>query len=184
MKKTILLLSCFLPIMFIFGQKSKNKNENAMVNNPPLIETYWLMKSIDGKAVEGKFDIYPYIYFEKGGMYYGSTGCNTYFGKYTHKKGKLKMNYSGATKKLCKNMSSETAFFKAFRQEISHYKIEGEQLTLYAKDKIMIVCKAGEDPNLNIETKSEYIEIPTLSPTQNEDKVEKEEEKEVEEIRD
>lgn len=180
MKKTVFLIACMFPLMFLFGQKNENKNVTS--NNPTFVETYWIIKSIEGDKVEGNFDILPYIFFEKGNLYYGYTGCNTYFGKFTLKKNKLKMKYSGSTKKICKNMNVESDFLKVLKLEITHFKLEGDNLVLFVKDREVLRCKAGENPNLHIEKGQNNLE--TTSPTQNQDNVEKEEAKEVEEIRD
>ncbi len=167
-------------VTIVLGQTSKKDKNNSDMTS--LIETYWILQSIDGKPISGTFDITPYILFDKGNLYYGNTGCNSFFGKFTSKKNKLKMKYNGATKKICANMTTETMFLKALKQEISNYKIEGDILILLSKDREIMRCKVGENPNKGGKSDLENIEVAT--PNQNQDKSEKEEEKEVEDFRD
>lgn len=171
---------CMAIATIVWGQTSKKDENNS--NMTSLIETYWILQSVEGNPITGTFDITPYILFDKGNLYYGNTGCNSFFGKFTSKKNKLKLKYSGATKKICAVMTTETIFLKALKKEISHYKIEGDILILLAKDREILRCKAGENPNKGGKSDLENIEVAT--PIQNQDKSEKEEEKEVEEYRD
>jgi len=180
MKKFFLIMACMAFVTIVWGQTSKKDKNNP--NMTSLIETYWILQSVDGKPISGTFDITPYILFDKGNLYYGNTGCNSFFGKFTSKKNKLKMKYTGATKKICANMTTETILLKALKQEISNYRIEGDVLILLSKDREIMRCKAGENPNKGGKSDLENIEVAT--PTQNQDRSEKEEEKEVEDFRD
>ena len=117
MKKIVFITVLLGCSMFLFAQNNGKKNEGGVT----LKETVWLLKSIEGKPIAGKEARNPYIIFDQGGQYYGNFGCNTFFGQYSAKKAKMKLKYSGATKKLCDFMETETLFLQSLKKNISNY---------------------------------------------------------------
>lgn len=179
MKKIFCFILSIVAISFIFGQNPKSKKSSLL--EPSFLETRWVVLSIEGKPVSSKNEITPYILFDKGNLYYGNTGCNSFYGKFSVRKNKLKVKYSGATKTLCKNMDTETQFLKVLKQEITHYVIEDSVLILMTNNKELMRCRLpsaadhfekGYDPTIEVTT-----------PSLNQDRIEKEEEKEDQESR-
>ncbi|HPY81712.1 MAG TPA: META domain-containing protein [Bacteroidales bacterium] len=179
MKKVFCFILSIVAISFLFGQNPKSKKSS--VAEPPFLETRWVVLSLEGKPVSTKNEITPYILFDKGNLYYGNTGCNSFYGKFSVRKKKLKMKYSGATKTLCKNMDTETQFLKVLKQEISHYVIENSVLILMANNKELMRCRLPSDVDHFDKSSDPSIEV--TAPSLNQDKIEKEEEKEVQESR-
>lgn len=153
----------------VFAQK-QNKNSQAI----PFKETFWTLKSIEGTPVAPGNEVAPYIVFDKGNLYYGHSGCNSFFGNYSVKKKKVALKYSGATKKLCADMTTETAYLKALRLDITHYTIEDNTLTLFVKEKPVLVFTAGKE----VEGAKGVIETGDTAPTDAHDKNASEEQRE------
>ena len=107
MKKVFCFILSIVAISFLFGQNPKSKKSS--VAEPPFLETRWVVLSLEGKPVSTKNEITPYILFDKGNLYYGNTGCNSFYGKFSVRKKKLKMKYS-ELRRLYKNMDTETQF--------------------------------------------------------------------------
>ena len=107
------------------------KKKAAMAQNKPLTETCWVLTHVKGESIPKSY-ITPYIVFGKDGRYSGNLGCNSFFGNYTCRKDRIKMEYEGATKKLCQNMKIEKLFMQGLHAEFKKYEIRKD--TLYLKD--------------------------------------------------
>ena len=136
MKHNLLFLSI---IVLAFGITScQSSKKSAETGHAPLIGTQWTITAIQGQAVPEDVDEKPYIVFDTNGNYHGSLSCNSFFGEYTVKKSKIKLSYAGATKKLCRDMTTEDALLKALKAEIDSYEFKNDVLYLYA-DKTEIL---------------------------------------------
>jgi len=80
-----------------------------------------------------------YIIFNDNYKFSGNLGCNLFFGEFNYRKKKIRLDYFGATKKLCANMEVEEQFVKAIRNDILQYNIEKNKLYLLYKNKT--ICK-------------------------------------------
>ena len=107
------------------------KKKAAMAQNKPLTETCWVLTHVKGDHIP-KSKITPYIVFGNDGRYSGNLGCNSFFGNYTYRKDRIKMEFEGATKKLCDNMKVEKLFMQGLHAEFKKYEIRKD--TLYLKD--------------------------------------------------
>lgn len=141
MKKIFLIIALTICVSAIYAQ-GNNKNEGT-----PLRETFWFLKVINGQNIAATNDNEPYIVFDQSNTYYGNLGCNSFFGKYSASSKKIKLQYKGATKKLCPDMSSEELFLKAQKAPITHYAINGDILTLYVRGEEYMRFQAGVNPN-------------------------------------
>ena len=73
----------------------------------------------------------------------GFAGCNNFFSTY-HLKGKeITIDQSGATRKLCPDMSVENAFFKLL-PEVARYEVVKKELYLYnVSDELLIIAMSN-----------------------------------------
>jgi len=122
------------------------KKKAAMSQNKPLTETYWILTHVKGESIP-KCQITPYIVFGTDGRYSGNLSCNVYSGTYTSHKDKIKMEYEGATKKLCQNMKVEKMFMQQLHAEFKHYEIKKDTLYLMDAQGEVLRFKAGVKPN-------------------------------------
>ncbi|MCQ2270314.1 MAG: META domain-containing protein [Bacteroidales bacterium] len=136
----VLLVSCMT---------AKKKAELA--NNKPLVDTYWLLVSVKGEPVPQDF-IQPTMTFGSDGRYFGNLGCNSFFGTY-FKKGKngIKMEYAGATKRLCQNMKTEKMYLNGLHNDFKTYEIHKDTLILKDKQGEVMRFLAGTKPEVQKE---------------------------------
>ena len=100
-----------------------------------LTETKWMLTHVFSKVVEDSPER-PYIVFV-GDRITGSLGCNTFFGTfYVKKKGKIDMEYTGSTKKLCNEMKVEREFISALKVDKKSYVIK-ENILIIRGEKMM-----------------------------------------------
>lgn len=108
----------------------------AKTEKYPLVGTHWSLVSVEGVEISHDFAMRPYVVFDSIGHLQGNLGCNTFFGTYeVNKRHKIKVNYEGATKRLCQQMGMEKQFISAWRQDINHYQIKDGELILYANEE-------------------------------------------------
>ncbi|MDY1591365.1 MAG: META domain-containing protein [Methanofastidiosum sp.] len=79
----------------------------------------------------------------KDGRISGSSGCNSFFAKYTVEKNSMSFGLIGATKMYCSNpgvMEQEQTYFMRL-ESVKTYKIEGGKLKLIdGNGKTVLVC--------------------------------------------
>ena len=46
----------------------------------------------------------------------------------------MTIEFQGATKRLCQQMSVERSFLKALKRDINHYQIQGSELILFEEE--------------------------------------------------
>ncbi|HNX20917.1 MAG TPA: META domain-containing protein [Bacteroidales bacterium] len=140
--KTLLLFTViFLGISMIGCSTLLKKNKSQ---NKPLIGTFW---SLD-KVNQNKFPEIgstPYILFSESGNFNGVAGCNKYFGTFILNKKTISIENSGATKKMCANMEVERLYLGALKKEINYYKIFGDTLILFERNKEVLRFVAKEN---------------------------------------
>ena len=97
--------------------------------NYKLTETKWMLTHINAQEVNDCPES-PYIVFA-GDRISGSLSCNTFFGTfYAGKKGKIDIEYTGSTKRLCNEMRVERDFISALKVEKKSYVINGNVLVI------------------------------------------------------
>ena len=143
MKKQILKCSLVLLIGISFVGCSVLKN-NKKIENKPLIGTVWNVVKINKTEIPA-IGSTPFILFSETGNYNGSTGCNKFFGTFILNKKTISMENSGATKKMCANMEVERLYLGALKKEINYYKILGDTLILFERNKEVLRFVAKEN---------------------------------------
>ena len=133
MKKLILFCICILTVFMLSAGGRKKSAENL-----PLLNTKWILTVIYDDVILQDMDT-AYIIFNDNYKFSGNLGCNLFFGEFNYRKKKIRLDYFGATKKLCANMEVEEQFVKAIRNDILQYNIEKNKLYLLYKNKT--ICK-------------------------------------------
>ena len=144
----VLLLSCSCKTAEnaeVKGASSPATEEKASpkVQGKPLLQTYWVLTHINGEAI-GAAPKEASIVFNEEGRVSGTLGCNNFFGTYFVKKDKMSVEYTGATKMLCSEMSVEEKYLAALKSDITHYTIHDSELTIYAKNQEVLRFHAAE----------------------------------------
>ena len=99
------------------------------VKDCQLTETKWMLTHINTAEIKDSPEA-PYITFV-GERISGSLGCNTFFGTfYASKKGKIDIEYTGSTKRLCNDMKGERDFISALKVDKKSYVISGDILII------------------------------------------------------
>lgn len=109
-----IILSIILCVMCI--SCCSNKYAAANLNGE------WKIDQVLGTQVNASEEEMPFIGFQKEeARFYGSTGCNSFFGEFntTENKNDITISNLGSTKKLCVDMTVEDAIFSAFSQVAS-----------------------------------------------------------------
>lgn len=151
MKRSISVRNLFIFIALVFislvlsSCVTRKQKKLQALNNKPLLETCWYLKSVKGEAVP-KSPMKPYLIFENSGTFGGKLGCNRCTGTFFAKKNKMKIEYSGSTKRLCTDMKTEKMFMSALQSQINHFEISNDTLRLSNKDGEVMLFVAGENP--------------------------------------
>lgn len=116
---------------------------SSKVQGKPLLQTYWVLTHINGESI-GAAPKEASISFNDEGRVSGTLGCNNFFGTYFVKKDKMSIDYTGATKMLCSEMSVEEKYLAALKSDITHYTIHDSELTIYAKNQEVLRFHAAE----------------------------------------
>lgn len=132
MIKKIIIFCIIISSVFLLHAGKRKKN----IDNLPLLNTKWVLNEIFGFSVIQNSDT-AYIVFYDTYKFSGNLGCNLFFGEFTFGKKKVKIDYFGATKRYCFDMSLEEQFAKALRNDITHYYIEKNKLYLLFKNNVI-----------------------------------------------
>ena len=142
--KTLLLFTViFLGISMIGCSTLLKKNKSQ---NKPLIGTYWSLEKVNQNKVPDIGNT-PYILFSETGNFNGIASCNKYFGTFILNRKTIAIENTGATKKMCANMELEKIYFGALKKEINYYKIMGDTLILFERNKEVLRYIAKENPS-------------------------------------
>jgi heat shock protein HslJ len=133
MKKLIFPVMAIVLIGLFCGCKTSKKGVSN--DNLPLVGTQWNLVAIEGVEIGNDFALRPFLKFDSANNINGNLGCNTLFGTYTvNKKQKMNIEFQGATKRLCQQMSVERQFLKALKRDIDRYQIQGSELILFEEE--------------------------------------------------
>ena len=104
-------------------------NDTVAKKDCKLTDTKWMLTHINTAEIKDSPES-PYITFV-GDRISGNLGCNTFFGTfYATKKGKIDIEYTGSTKKLCNEMQVERDFISALKVDKKSYVISGNILII------------------------------------------------------
>ena len=145
MKKVIsslLIVGVALFVSACSSNKTLPAKENKQMQKPKaeLKETYWQLTSFAmlRMAVSGK----SHIILKKDGRVTGSGSCNRLMSSYTQDtENQIHFAPSASTMMACPNMKEEQRFLQSLGK-VDSYKITGERLELFEKDKLSLVFKA------------------------------------------
>ena len=113
-------------------QKKDEAGTTTTTKPANLTETKWMLTHLNAVPVKDSPES-PYIIFT-GDRVTGSLGCNTFFGTfYANKKGKIDIEYTGSTKKLCDQMDVEYKFISAMKSENMSYVLKEDLLFIYGE---------------------------------------------------
>jgi len=132
-KKVIFLCILMGSVLMLFANSQKKNTENL-----PLLNTRWILEEIYEVPVIQGSDT-AFIIFHDSYKISGNFGCNLFFGNFSFGKKRMKIDFTGSTRRLCANMDLEERFSRAIRDEITHYHIEKNKLYLHNKNRV--VCK-------------------------------------------
>lgn len=137
MKKSILLSSLLVLLIFISCKETKNVAENVAMDIP---SGKYEIRSVQGKVLNSKQYI-SFIASEK--KISGKTDCNGYMGGYTIDKNTINFGHVTATKMYCEEhvMEAEHLFFRALKNTTS-FLIDNNMLTLISGDTGTVMLKA------------------------------------------
>lgn len=147
MKRTTVIFSIFFVVLLALSVTAcmTAKKKAEMAQNKPLVETYWVLKSVKGEDIPNNI-ITPFIVFHSDGTYNGNLGCNKFFGSYRSGKASIKMEYGGATKRLCETMKVEKMFMLQLHSDFKQYEIIKDTLVLKDKEGEVLRFFAGVKP--------------------------------------
>ena len=150
--KRIFLLTVIIFSVFVLYANKKKKN----LDNLPLIHTKWVLVELFETPVVHTSDT-AFIVFYDNYKCSGNLGCNLFFGAFSYGKKRIKLDYFGATKGYCSDMTLEELFLKAIKLDKFFYVIEKDTLCLLQKNSVIvkfngdIVVKLQEKINDNQE---------------------------------
>jgi len=110
------------------------KDELSKPANLQLINSRWILREVNGKAVHPKSDIS--IHFIDETAVEGFGGCNTFKGKYATDGADIKIGPLMSTKMACEDLSIESQFTDAL-QRTESYKADGKYLYLKNEDGVL-----------------------------------------------
>ncbi|MDR0561035.1 MAG: META domain-containing protein [Prevotellaceae bacterium] len=124
----------FISLIFIlFSSCGASKNKNSGTKTKLSITSVeWRLISVkdrDTLLATGNAPNPATLKINSYGHVSGSSGCNNFFGQAEIKDKNIKFGKMGLTKKLCTDMSIETAYLNAFN-EIDAFEIKSGKLNL------------------------------------------------------
>jgi len=128
-KKSIIFCILISSVFLVQAGKRKKNTENM-----PLLNTKWILEEIMEIPVVHGLDT-AFIVFDDHYKFSGNLGCNLFFGTFSFSKKRIKIDYLGATKKYCADMTLEEQFVKVLRSDIAHYYVDNNKLYLLYQKK-------------------------------------------------
>ena len=123
----ILILSCGC---------CKTSKKSLKTEKFPLIGTQWMLVALEGEEINNEFALHPFIVFDTVGGIQGNLGCNTFFGTFeVSKKQKMKLQFEGATKRLCSKMEVERRFLSILKRDVTRYELKDDELTIFSENE-------------------------------------------------
>ena len=129
-------------ILVLFCSCCKTSKKNVKTEKYPLIGTQWMLVALEGEEFNKEFALHPFIVFDTAGSFQGNLGCNSFFGSYeVSKKQKMKVQFEGATKRLCSKMEVERRFLAVLKRDVTRYELKDDELTLFSENEELMRFK-------------------------------------------
>jgi heat shock protein HslJ len=120
----------------------KTSKKNVKTEKYPLIGTQWMLSALEGEEFAKEFALHPFIVFDTAGSFQGNLGCNSFFGSYeVTKKQKMRIEFQGATKRLCSKMEVERRFLAILKRDITRYEKHDDELILFSENEELMRFK-------------------------------------------
>lgn len=133
----------FITISILSMITIQAKPRKRVSDNFQLLNTKWVLEKIGDSYIFFYDTDTAYIVFYDNYKFSGNFGCNIFFGEFSYGKKRIKLDYIGATKKLCSDMNIEERFYKALKNDITHFYIDKNHL--YLLHKLNVICKFQTD---------------------------------------
>lgn len=111
--------------------------------SPTLLQTYWRLSEINGKAAEqfqGQPE--PHLIFKEDGQAIGSDGCNNFFMSWKRKGQNLSFLSGGSTLRLCPQGDEQARAMHSMFTHVDEWNITGSRLELRSQNSITAVFEA------------------------------------------
>ena len=130
MKKKLAIMA--FGVVSLFAVSCAAKKTPAL----PLDVTYKITSIGDYKITEGQK---PDVNFAKDGRFFGTTGCNRYFGQYTLDGQNIKIAENmGMTRMFCHDKDEQERKFTQAFPKVVKYEIKGDKVTFTTSDGMKI----------------------------------------------
>ena len=140
MRKVIYSLTAIILILSCSCCKTSKKN--LKTGKYPLVGTQWMLAALEGEEFNKDFALHPFIVFDTAGGFQGNLGCNSFFGSYeVSKKQKMKLQFEGATKRLCSKMEVERRFLAILKRDVTRYELKNDELILFSEEEELMRFK-------------------------------------------
>ncbi|MBQ5994037.1 MAG: META domain-containing protein [Bacteroidales bacterium] len=140
MRKTLYCLTAIILILSCSCCKTSKKNVKA--GKFPLVGTQWMLVALENEEINKDFALHPFIVFDTAGAFHGNLGCNTFFGTYEiTKKQKMRLQFDGATKRLCSKMEVERRFLVILKRDVTRYELHDNELILFSEERELMRFK-------------------------------------------
>lgn len=112
-------------------------------NSPTLLQTYWRMSEINGKAVEQfQSQPEPHLIFKEDGQAIGSDGCNNFFMSWKREGQNLRFLSGGSTLRLCPQGDEQARAIHSMFTHVDEWNITGSRLVLRSQNSVIAVFEA------------------------------------------
>lgn len=112
-------------------------------SNTPLVGTTWkaILLDLNGSNTVITDSEESYTLNIQDGRIGGMGDCNSYFGTFSEKNGKIEVSAMGSTKAMCHNQEREDKFMQIIGTA-NGYSIEGDKLMLLNGGRVTAIFKA------------------------------------------
>lgn len=125
------------------GRPSVLLHHAVTENDPPLMDTYWHLRSVGGREVVHHDDQpEPHLVLRKGGEASGSDGCNNFFMDWKGDCSRIAFSGGGATLRLCPHGEEQARAMMEALAKAEAWEISGSRLTLSREGKPCAVFEA------------------------------------------
>jgi heat shock protein HslJ len=147
MKYILRFITIFMVPLLLGACAMQERNRQYGEGDSVLQNSYWMLLSLPGQQMEDNPESYTaYIRFnESDNDLTGFTGCNRLRGTYQVSSNSLKLTNLSTSRAMCPIIEQEN-FLMAILEKVDAYRIAGEILTLFYKNKAVATFRAGSEP--------------------------------------
>ena len=109
----------------------------------PLLGTTWNLAEMNNSKIQHPGPQVPHLRFEAEKVT-GNDGCNNFFAGYTLDKNNLKFGMLASTRMACPQINEFDMEFNKMISMTSDYRISGNKLELFGRDKLLASFIAAE----------------------------------------